>query len=324
MGDGFRAAAIVLACAVATVGCRDDKSDDVETTYSGGPGPGSGGGGEGGGPAGPTTGGGGSGGNPTGPTTGGMEPTDPCIPSAGGHVLIGEIATQPNEYDFIEIWNPGAATIPLQYYYLSDNAAYHGIAEGAPWMPMGTPETDFLIQFPPSREIKPDEVFVVELGTDFQKAFPGACPDFTVRDGVTCNGNDVPKMVVPKNGGLGANAGALLSGQGEMVMLFCWGGQLPTVSDADYVLWDDDKTDANTHADKTGVAGYVADTPKDQQKPAPKAPQQQSIGRCDASEPGEKTTGGNGIEGHDETSEDLGASFKILAAPSPGAKNTCM
>ena len=48
-----------------------------------------------------------------------------------------------------------------------------------------------------------------------------------------------------------------------------------------------------------------------------------AIERC-AMETGEKTTGGNGITGHDETSEDMSASFKSAATPSPGTKNSCL
>jgi hypothetical protein len=309
----MRTAVFIWAAVAALLGCSKGSTDTATATS----------GVTSGGTGGMGTGGSGTGGSGTG-GTGGMEALDPCAPSAGQHLLISEIATQPNAIDFIEIWNPGQATLPLQYYYLSDNSAYHGIAANKAWKPAGTPETDFLIQFPAGAQIAADQVVVVELGTDLNGTLK-ICPHFTVRDNVMCDGKPVPKMVVPKNGGLGANVGSLLSGMGEMAMLFCWGGQRPNVSDVDYVLWDPDTTDGNTHADKTGVANYVADTPKDKQKIAPQPGINQSIGRCNADEPGEKNSGGNGILGHDETSEDFTASFKLfmVGSTSPGVKNKC-
>ena len=39
---------------------------------------------------------------------------------------------------------------------------------------------------------------------------------------------------------------------------------------------------------------------------------------------GTEATPGNGLTGHDETSEDMSASFKSAATPSPGTKNSCL
>jgi hypothetical protein len=286
-------------------GCGDDEtvSDDdattTTTTSTGG--------------SGATGGDGGSGGSEGG---GGSVP-DPCE-SDTVQLLISEVAVQPETHEFIEVWNPSSTAVDLSNYYLSDNSAYHTLTAG-PWTPQQTPNTDFLVQFPAGTIIGANEVLVVELGTDFETAFAG-CPDFTVRSGVTCNGSAVPQMVVPANGSLGA-PGSLLSNEGEMAILFCWGGS-SRVFDVDYVSWDAD-ADPNTHVDKSGVAGYANDTPMATQADALAPFSQNSIGRCDATEPGETLTGGNGLLGHDETSEDFAASFQVFTAPSPGAVNTC-
>jgi hypothetical protein len=47
-----------------------------------------------------------------------------------------------------------------------------------------------------------------------------------------------------------------------------------------------------------------------------------SIERCGV-EAGETTMGGNGITGHDETSENFALSFVVQAMPTPGAVNGC-
>jgi hypothetical protein len=96
------------------------------------------------------------------------------------------------------------------------------------------------------------------------------------------------------------------------------------VEDVDYVTWGV-MFDPATRVDKTGIAGYVADTASASQKPAVAPPPTQSIERCGPTlEQGEKSFGGNGITGHDETSEPLDASFKLQVKPTPGVKNTCL
>lgn len=73
------------------------------------------------------------------------------------------------------------------------------------------------------------------------------------------------------------------------------------------------------------MAGYLPDTAEASQialaAPAPSVGE--SIGRCDNIEDNETTTGGNGLLGHDETSEAFNASFKVLQTRSPGVANTC-
>ncbi len=327
------AIALFSAAAVAaSSGCADGEttnttstSTSTSTTSSSGTGgttSGTGGGSTGGGGS-SSSGTGGAGGGTGG--SGGTGP-DACLTSEATHVLINEVSTHPDTDEFIEIHNPGSAAVDLTNYYLSDNSVYHGIAAGDAWAPGGTPNTDFLVQFPPGTTIAAGEILVIEFGTDFEGTY-SSCPDFTVRSGVTCNSNAVPQMVVPTNGGLGTNVGSLISNHGEMAMLFCWSpGYL--VHDVDYVNWDA-YADANTHVDKTNVTGYLPDTDEATQR-AVAAPEpatnpndpDESIGRCDDTEDDETATGGNGLLGHDETSETFNTSFVIIT-PSPGVANTC-
>ena len=156
-----------------------------------------------------------------------------------------------------------------------------------------------------------------------------SCPDFFLTtDGlpVTCGGAQVPAMVVPANGSVGAQAGTLLSNSREMVVLFEWDGSSATVKDVDYVTWGAQFDDA-TRIDKTGVAGYQNDTTRGSQAGADatfSGTGPGAIERCNAMEPGEVPSGGNGITGHDETSEDFASSFTEATTPSPGGKNACL
>ncbi len=320
--------ALFSAAVAASSGCADDEttnttstSTSTSTTSS------SGTGGTTSGTGGGSTGGGGSSSSGTGGVgggTGGSGGTGPdaCLTNDTTHLLIDEVATMPGTNEFIEIRNPGSAAVDLTNYYLSDNSVYYGIADGTAWNPGGTPNTDFLVQFPSGTTIDAGETLVIEFGSDFEGTY-SSCPDLTVHSGVTCDSNAVPQMVVPTNGGLGTNSGSLLSNGGEMAMLFCWTeGYL--VHDVDYLNWDAD-ADPNTHVDKTSVTGYLADTDEATQRgvAATGPGANESMGRCDDAEDDETTSGGNGLLGHDETSETWSATFQIFGTPSPGVANTC-
>jgi len=323
--------AIVLSClaaaAVVSTGCQEDETNDTSSSTSTSTSTTSSssstsGGGTGGTTSSGTGGAGGEGAGSTGGSggTGGVGP-DACLTSETTHLFINEIAVGGIPAEFIEIRNPGSNPVDLSHYYLSDNSSYYGIAAGDPWNPPANdPGTDFLIGFPPGTAIAAGGLLTIEFGTDFETSW-NTCPDFTVRAGVTCGGNSIPQMVAPTNGGLGDSPGYMLSGGGEMAMLFCWTpGYL--VHDVDYVHWDAD-SDPNTHVDKTNVTGYQPDTSMANQVNATIPDNWESMGRCDDDEDSETTTGGNGLLGHDETSEDWNTSFPVQAAPTPGAANNC-
>jgi hypothetical protein len=67
--------------------------------------------------------------------------------------------------------------------------------------------------------------------------------------------------------------------------------------------------------DKTGVvagaSSYVADTPATAQHAVAAPGEAGSIHRCVYGESRETAAQGNGIAGHDETSEDVAASFRL-------------
>jgi hypothetical protein len=241
---------------------------------------------------------------------------------AADHLLISEIGVAPPGGEFIEIYNPTSQSVDLSNYYLSDNALYRGIATDAGWAPvLATANTDFLARFPSGATIAPGAVVVIATDGTFETTF-GKCPNFILEaNDLACANGTAKAMLAPTDGGIGTVAG--LSNDREMVILFTWDGASATVKDVDYVTWGT-TFDSETRVDKTGVPGYVADTDAAGQKPAVAPGSVQSIERCSKSEQGEKRTGGNGITGHDETSEPLDASFVLQLTPTPGTKNTCL
>lgn len=307
------------------------------------------------GTGGTTTGTGGTGTTSSSTGTGGTGTTTTTGSGGAGpgadHLLISEVCVTPNGAEFIEIENPTSAAVDLSDYYVSDNATYHGIAAGQPFLPpspppLATPETDFLARFPPGTMIPAGGLIVIATSRADGSAAPGGatstpfeqtyskCPDFVIAPGpLTCGNGIVPTMIVPTNGAIGNNSG--LSNSREMVILFRWDGSSAKVQDVDYVTWGmPDDFDVETRIDKTNVTGYAADTARNMQKPAAAHGAGASMQRCgSALEPGEKTTGGNGITGHDETSEPFDLNFRSTTTttptpmpltPTPGVKNACL
>ena len=235
--------------------------------------------------------------------------------SVAGHLLISEIGVAPAAGEFIEIYNAGASAVDLSNYYLSDNATYFRIAAGTPFNPpLATPGTDFLAQFPSGATLAPGAAISIATSPTFETQF-SKCPDYILSASpLTCTNGVAKAMVVPTNGGIGASAG--LSNDREMVVLFQWTGGA-TVQDVDYVTWGT-VFDAETRADKTGASGYQPDTAPASQKSAAAPGVLQSIERCSAVETGEKTSGGNGLLGHDETSEAMDQTFKVAGDADAG------
>lgn len=260
--------------------------------------------------------GGGAGGSGSGGSGGGG------VAPGADHLLITEVMLTPEAGEYVEIWNPTAAEIDLGSYYLSDNGTYFGIAAGDAWAPAGTEGSDFLAQFAPGTRIAPGEVLVIAANADFQLAH-GRCADLGLpAEPVDCDGGTLPAMIAPENGGLGTQPG-LLTNDGEMLVLFSWSGVVgEPVKDVDYVAWGE-SLGVSEVADKSGETGYQPDTPMGLQRFAPVPPADQSLQRC-ALETGEKASGGNGITGHDETSEQLDQSFTVNANISPGELNGCL
>ncbi len=133
-------------------------------------------------------------------------------------------------------------------------------------------------------------------------------------------------MVTPANGYINSTAG--LTNNDEVVVLFYWDGSTDLVYDLDYALWGDDP--ART-VDKTGISidgpdadgtatAYLAETPAASQNSISATGHASgfSYQRVDFTEGTESHSGGNGLTGHDETSENMSSTW-LVEAPTPGA-----
>lgn len=242
------------------------------------------------------------------------------------NLLITEIATSPTTGEFIEIHNNGANTIDLSDVYLTDatfpgggGTYYYQLVTGGGG---GGGFADFYARFPDNTSIAPGAYQTIALNgaVDFNTTY-GIDPTYEIS-----NTNAVPDMREARTGSIdGLNSG--LSDSGEVVILAYWDGQSDLMQDIDYVLWGD----KNEFVDKSGVAidgpdadsstsAYQNDTSQNNQAVIDSSSHMggNSWHRSNLNEGTEITTGGNGITGSDETSEDLNNTF-FESTPTPNA-----
>ena len=233
--------------------------------------------------------------------------------AGGAHVLVTEICVTTTAGEFIEIHNPTASPIDLTDYYLWD--ATHATSNTFYWLIAsltgdGWESTDFVVRFPDGASIGPGEYMTIAVApdSDFNATY-GTNPDFSVQSGAQQMDPAFPGSV---------GSGPTLSNAGEVVVLFHWDGASDLVQDVDYVVWGDNEEASDKTGVTVGASTYLPDTPIDQQAYLGSHSGGQSFQRAELTEGAEIGSGGNGITGHDETSEDLNSTW-TTAAPTPGA-----
>ena len=252
--------------------------------------------------------------------------------SAADHLLISELVVTPTGAEFIEIFNPTAAGIDLSDVYLTDatfapgGAYYYNVVTGDAGLAGGGGFSDFNARFPDGATIAPNEYQTVALaGSDSFVTAYGSSPTYELYEDDTVP-DAIPDMREALPGTINNQGG--LTNDGEVVVLYTWDGSADLVRDLDSVVWGD-KAEA---VDKTGVSvdgpdpgsdptSFLPDTPIPLQDVAAAAshPAGSSFTRVDVTEGGETGTGGNGVTGHDETSEILSSTFaEHSATPNAG------
>lgn len=247
---------------------------------------------------------------------------------AQDHLLITEFVVTPTAGEFVEIHNPTANAVDLSNYYLTDevfnnNNNYINVVKGG----FTAFSSDFMVKFPNGAGIGPKQFLTIAVsGAGFTTTY-GKPADFEIK-GDDANTPDMTAVSV------GASVG--FTNGSEILILFYWNGQSDLVQDVDIVQWGDKTTAVN----KTGVSidgpdadtdasTYLADTPVANQfvvnaeNDADSDPHDvgNSAQRRLDVEDVETWTGGNGIAGHDETSENLswkGGIWSINAPATPG------
>ena len=220
------------------------------------------------------------------------------------HILLTRVVTQPAEAESFSIYNPTASPVNLAQYYICDNKEYYKIQTVGDMSPSSS-IGGFTVQFP-DISISPGDTFHIILNEDY-KGFYGE--DF-VADLVMFGSSDSSLT-----GSMGFSSNKI-DEIGELIILFKWDGESNhLIEDVDYFLWSSLDGVSNV-VDKTGIVGidsYADDTALDNQLYFETvAGQYYAYSRIGTDEVDEIQTGGNGINGHNETSENFRESWEII------------
>lgn len=232
-------------------------------------------------------------------------------------LLISEIVVTPTAAEFIEIYNSGPDTLDLSNVYITDATGngnfYYNITTGLNYGGGGS--SDFHARFPNNASIAANEYQTIAINaTNFTSEF-GVQPHYELNES-----NDTTNMLEAVSGSINNQGG--LSNGGEFLVLYYWDGVSNLVQDIDYIVWGDQ----NEAVDKSGVMiggeTYLNDTPIMNQSVIASGAHTfgQSWQRTDLTESTETKVAGNGISGHDETSENTASAFSE-GIPTP-AENT--
>lgn len=237
-----------------------------------------------------------------------------AAPTASGAapLLLSEIVLAPTGAELIEIVNPTGAAVALDTYYLTDAPTYFRLPAGAATID----SADFIVRFPAGATIPAGGVVTVALDTAaaFTTAH-GVAPTYSIADGT---------MTV-----VAASGVPTLTNGGELIALLHWDGVADLVTDVDLLLAGTPSV-ANGLAPKSGAAvdgpdadgvtsAYAADAAT--LPPQVAAPGSGLSTKRILLEAGHETQAGtgNGVDGHDETSEATTTTWDAtFTAPTPG------
>lgn len=248
----------------------------------------------------------------------------PLAAHAGAdHLLLSEVGVISVDQgdalssQYIEVFNPTGLPIALDNYFLSDARAtgqpptassYFRVSQGD----FGPNAGDFIFQFPPGSTIPSGGVVVVcdDSGSFLTEFFGGSLASFTGQTGspqlfeATQDGtaDGVVDMITHS---INANPSELdLHDTGEFVVLFAWNSIADLIKDADVFAWGTPTT-GNSFPLKTGItvgsSTYLTDAGSNTNLVLATA--DAIYTRTSTTEPGETASGGNGITGHDESTE---------------------
>ena len=230
------------------------------------------------------------------------------------HIIFTQITITPDEAEVIAIHNPTNDIIDLSDYYLSDAITtgkyYYNLPAGNNYWSGSS--SDFIARFP-DIDINPGQTLTISIeDASIFNSYYTYDPDLTLTDDML--------DVVDGQSTIGPSAS--LADNYESLVLFYWDGSSSIVQDVDYFYWGISGGLDLHGIDKTGVPGYLNDTPITTQSNyiLEEIPDEGfSYVRKSTNENGESGPSnnitGNGITGHDETSEVFNQSWEIIENP---------
>jgi len=232
---------------------------------------------------------------------------------AAQKLLLTQVVVAPSQAEYIAIFNPGVTVVDLTNYYLADYETYYQTVNSI--SPANS--SDFVARFPNGATIAPGETQYVSIGGG--ECFRSACgslgaftgfgvyPNYEIPSATSSfNSASVPDMLAPFASAIGSTHN--LTNGGEPVVLFYWDGVSALVTDVDYAFYGTPGA-GNPPVNKTGVIvngfAYQADTADSATTHAALITGTIATYTCrrDFAETGQTASGGNGVNGADETSE---------------------
>jgi hypothetical protein len=254
-----------------------------------------------------------------------------AAPACAAHLLISEVTVNPFGAQYIEIHNPNAKPVDLGNYYLTDASGYLRL----PCCPPSLQFTDFCARFPAGASIAANGVVVVAFNASTYSAAFGAAPDFELPLA------DPPTPGVPDLdtawGGSVSSARSIDSLSGEWIVLFNWDQLSDRVRDVDIIRVGNPGANdmlankGNLCFDGPDAGGacdpYMNDALSMPAMALGVAPAGFSHKRRFLEGQREQQCNGNGIDNHDETSENSrvtwdGTAPNAYTAPTPGTVPT--
>ena len=231
------------------------------------------------------------------------------------HIIFTQITITSDEAEVIAIHNPTGQTISLADYYLSDAEStgkhYYNLPTGNDyWSGFSS---DFIVRFP-DININAGQTLTISIkDASTFNSYYSYDPDLTLTD----------DMLNALDGQNTIGASANLADNYESLILFYWDGSSSIVKDVDYFYWGNTQGLDFYGIDKTEISGYLDDTPFHIQADyilEAHDSDNSYVRKSTTTENGESgplfnNITGNGITGHDETSEMFNISWEIIPNP---------
>jgi len=218
------------------------------------------------------------------------------------HLIFTEIVITPSESEYIKIKNPTSSDIDLSNYYLSDavdtslGAFYYNLPSGTNYH--SGSGSDFTVRFPDGYILGAGQTIIIAARDDYYFNTYGDSADLVIKTDFRMALDGVPTV---------GGAPSYLDNTQESLVLFYWDGSSSVLQDVDYFVWGS----RLNCVDKTGVSGYHNDTPVSEQQFLAAHVDGEKFQRI-GDEGTEADSNGNGITGHDETSEPFTETWQIV------------
>ncbi len=253
---------------------------------------------------------------------------DPGAPDADmrakTHLLLSEIKTTGSGKEFVEIHNPTEASIDLSNYYIADTSEYAfvpGAFGDGPRPEVGA--SDFIARFPDGASIASGETVTMAVRPTAWQAQFGTLPDYRI-------GGDPTGTLMREAFGSSVGNLATLTDSGEGVALFTWDGSADLVVDIDLADLGPNTSEDNRLGDKSGADVDGPDSGTERSSYQVDLGTMTNLGitldfgqsyhRLLPEDGHERhDVVGNGEHQHDETTEDIAATWGVETA-SPGTE----